>query len=332
MKNSTPDSGSRIPPWIKKVIPFLVSAIILYYYFRKQDWQGLVAASSRVNFYTAVLAILVPQMILWLFETLIAHRHIEWFYGPASFKTFFWVRGAIYLLIMLNPSLGLGGFVVYIWRKTGITWPKLLGIVLFRYGLLIWGICVLLIPTALAMHRYVLHEISPALMWAWWGILILGLIWLIDSWIYWHHKRFKGMSSLIVRSPEKKVWTAFSSATKKQWLLTWVFEVPSAILYVTGIYFLSRAFDVRVPYLEFMVLSPFVIAIGDMPVAFAGFGSTTLAFFTFFGEYGSAQSITALTLFFPFARATIRVLIGLVSLKPAIKDINILLQKPVSRK
>jgi hypothetical protein len=332
METPTPEPRSRIPPWVKKVIPFLVSAVILYYYFHKQDWQGLLAASSRVNLYLAILAIMCPQMGLWFFETLIAHRHIEWFHEPASFKTFFWVRGAIYLLIMLNPSLGLGGFVIYIWRKTGITWPKLLGIVLFRYGLLIWGICVLLIPTALAMHRYVVYENSRIVIWIWWGILIFGLIWLIDAWIYWHHKKFRGISSLIVRNPEKTIWTAFRSATRKQWLLTWALEVPPAILYVTGIYFLSRVFDVRIPYLEFMVLSPFVIAIGDMPVAFAGFGSTTLAFFTFFGEYGSAEAITALTLFFPFARATIRVLIGLASLKPAIKDINILLQKPASRK
>jgi hypothetical protein len=327
METSNVESRLRIPSWAKKIIPFLVSAFILFYYFHKQDWQGIFAAASRVNFTIAVLAIMVPQMVLWLFEVLIAHRHIEWFHEPASFKTFFWVRGAIYLLIMLNPSLGLGGFVVYIWRKTGITWSKMLGIVIFRYGLLFWGICVLLIPTALALHRYGLYENSRTVIWVWWGILLFGLIWMIDAWFYWHHKKSIGISSLVVRNPEKDVWTAFRLATKKQWLLTWALEVPSAILYVTGIFFLSRAFNVRVPYLEFMVLSPFVIAIGDMPVAFAGFGSTTLAFFTFFGDYGSAETITALTLFFPFARATIRVLIGLVSLKPAITDVNILLQK-----
>ncbi len=107
--------------------------------------------------------------------------------------------------------------------------------------------------------------------------------------------------------------------------------IPPFILSLTGIYFVALAFEVNIPYLEFMAVYPLMMFIIDLPIAFAGFGTTTLAFIAFFGGYGSAEAIAALTLFLPFARATLRVLIGLVSLRPAIQDINTLLRRPLTK-
>ena len=95
----------------------------------------------------------------------------------------------------------------------------------------------------------------------------------------------------------------------------------AVLLALVGMYFLTLAFGVRVPFLEFMVVSPIAVAIMDMPLAFAGFGTATLAWVIFFGDYGSAENIAALTLFLPFSRSICRAAIGLVSLRPALKDI-----------
>lgn len=330
MSTSMLKTPARIPVWVKRVIPILVSVLILYYYFHNQDWPKLLAAAQRAHLTLAVLAIGIPQLVFWFFEVLITERHIVWFHGPFQFKTFFWVRGAIYLLTMVSPSVGGGGVLVYLWRKVRITWTKLWGIVLFRFGLTMWGISVLLIPTTLAMHYYGLSEKARTNMWIWWGILIFGLAWMVEAWFYWHHKKRFGLSQVIARNPEREFWTAFRIATRKQWLLTWAMGIPPFILYLIGVYFLSLAFEVKVPFLEFMVFSPLVMAIADIPIAFSGFGTTTMAFVIFFGDYGSAESIAALTLFLPFARATFRALIGLVSLRPALQDINTLLQKPTA--
>jgi len=92
--------------------------------------------------------------------------------------------------------------------------------------------------------------------------------------------------------------------------------------------FLALAFEVKVPFLQFMVFSPLVMLITDLPIAFAGFGTATLAWVIFFRDYGSTEDLAALTLFLPFTRSVCRALIGLVSLRPAFQDISTLSLTP----
>ncbi|UCD85489.1 MAG: flippase-like domain-containing protein, partial [Deltaproteobacteria bacterium] len=275
-----------------------------------------------------VLAVVIPQIILWFFDALLIQQHMVWFHGPFPLKTFFWVRGAIYILLMINPSLGGGGILLYLKRKTQITWTKLWGLVLFRFGLGMWGMCLVLIPATLAMHHYGLAEKARINMGIWWGLLIFGFAWMVEAWIFWHHKRRFGLSKLVAPNPESEFWTAFRLATRRRWFLTWAMIVPPFLLWLVGWYLLALAFEVRIPFFEYMVISPLVMLIIDLPIAFGGFGTATLAWVTFFGDYGSAENIAALTLFLPFARSICRALIGLVSLKPALQDINSLTLAP----
>ena len=89
---------------------------------------------------------------------------------------------------------------------------------------------------------------------------------------------------------------------------------------------LNLTFDIQAPWVEAVVVLPFAFVIMDLPIAFSGFGTMTLAWMTFFGEYGSLENITALTLFMPVARIICRAAIGAVSLKPALSEINLLLK------
>ena len=78
--------------------------------------------------------------------------------------------------------------------------------------------------------------------------------------------------------------------------------------------------------MEYLVVAPLTLAIADLPITFAGFGTTTLAFFTFFADYGSADAMAAITLFLPFVRAVFRAVVGLVCLRPALQDIDAFLK------
>ncbi len=316
----------RIPPWVKKFVPILVSALILYYYFHDQDWEKLMDAAGRANLLVAVLAIAIPQLVFWLFEVLIADRHVTWFHGPFDWKKYFWVRGAIYIILLINPTIGGGGIFLYIQRKTEMSWTKLLGIMLFRFGMTLWGIGILMIPATLAMYYYGLAEKAKINMYIWWGILLIPGVWFfIGTWLFWFYNiDYSGIGKIIVRDRNSEFWTAFRVATRKQWFLTWAMGIPPFLFMLVGFYFVSRAFGVNVPFLEFMVVSPLAMAVMDMPIAFGGFGAATLAWLVFFGDYGIKENIAALTLFLPFMRVLIRALIGLVSLRPAISDISTL--------
>jgi uncharacterized membrane protein YbhN (UPF0104 family) len=228
---------------------------------------------------------------------------------------------------MVHPILGNGGILVYLWRKTGISWRKLWGIVLFRLGLSIWGVMVYLMFSTLAMHFYGFSGGVKLNLWAWWGFLIFGVYWLIEAWLCWHHGKRFGITKLLVRNPDNEFWEVFRTATKRQWLLTWAMALPPLFGYLIGVYFLSLAFNVKVPFFEYMVTGPLMLVLSEIPIAFAGFGTTTLAFFTFFSVYGLPETIAALTLFWPFSKAVFRAILGLICLRPVLQDISSLMNR-----
>ena len=310
---------------IKKALPLVVSGLLLYYYFRDQDWGALLAAASRAEIQTAVLAILIPQLIIWVFDVLIIDRHFRWFHAPFDWRAFFWVRGAFYIILLVNYTIGGGGLLLYLQRKTRMTWARLMGICLFRFGLTMFGICLLLIPATLAMQYSDLAAKARINMHLWWGGLIFSTLWMIESWTYWHHKRGAGLSSLLAGNRESEFWTAFQNASRKQWLLTWAMGLPPILIMLSGIYILALAFNIRIPLAEYIVVAPLMFAIADLPVSFGGFGTMTMAWFLFFGDYGASEDIAALTLFLPAVRAVIRAAIGMVSLPFAMKDVPTLI-------
>lgn len=320
-------SASGLSTWAKRIVPLLVSLFILSYYFHDQDWDKLKKAAVDSNLWLAVMALLIPQLIHWVAETYLQERHMNWFHEPFSFRDLFWVKGAIYILSFVNTALGGGGLLVYIQAKAEITWRKLMGIVLFRIGLLLWGIAVIMVPATVAMHYYGYTEKAGINMYAWWGFIVFGVVYLVNGWMTWHHGTHFGLSKFVVRDRDSEFWTAFRVATKKQWFITWALTVPVLLISVLGLYFLARAFGIEIPFLQFMVVGPLMLLVMDLPIAFGNFGTATLAWMIFFGDFGDEDTIKALTLFLPFTRSAIRALIGMVSLNRAIKEINLLFRK-----
>jgi len=251
-----------------------------------------------------------------------------WFHGTFSFKDFVWVRGAMYLLVMINASFGFGGVFVYIWKKAKITWTRLLGIMLFRYLLTVWGLVIIMIPTIVGIYFYDGFEKVGIKVWLLELPMFFMFIWMIDTWFFWHNEHYFGLSGLFIKNPENEFWTAFRTATGKQWILTGVMAICPFVIYQIGIYFQLLIFGINIPFLKFMLYSPLAIVVSDMPISFAGFGTTTMSFIKFFGSYGTYEAISAFTLFFPLVRAIVRSIIGLISLQFAMQDINALVRQP----
>lgn len=321
------ESNSRASSLAKKIVPIMISLLILYYYFHEMDWLEFRNACAEANLWIAVSALVIQQFIFWFFEVLIVERHLRWFHGPFSFKTYFWVRGALYLLMFINLALGSGGQIVYVQRKTRIAWRKFTGLILFRVGLTLWGLGVLLIPLTIAMQRYVPTDAVKINLDLWWGFLIVLALTLLLAWHFWHYNRLPRLSRLIVRDRGSELWTVFNTASRSQWLCTWAMALPPFIFMILAYYFVTIAFGIEVPLLEFLVTVPLAIIIMELPIAFAGIGTATFGWMTFYGEYGTLTQIGAATLFLPVVRSLIRAAIGIGSLSPALNDIQSLLKR-----
>lgn len=320
-----PKSGFKIPAWVKRTVPVIVSAFILYYYFRDMKWAEFFEACQRADIALAVAAIVIPQVVFWFFTTLVVERTMTWFHAPFPFWEYFWIRGAIYILMFVNTAVGGGGLLLYQQRRGRISWRKLMGMFLFRAGVGVgWGMMFVMIPITLAMHYYGFADKIRINMYVWWGILIFpGLLFFISSWYYWFYdKGTFGLHKLIVRDRYSEFWSTFNQADRGHWVKTWAMSVPPVVIMFVGLYFLNRAFNINAPFLECMVVMPVALLLMDLPIAFSGFGTTTLAWMTLFGNYGEAADIAALSLFLPSARLLCRAAIGGVSLLPALRSLG----------
>lgn len=323
-----PGRSGRTGRVLRGVLPLAVSVGILYYCLAGQDWQALAAAAARANLWLAIPAIVVPQLISWALGALAVQRSIVWFHGPFPLRTYFWVRGVGYILTFINSALGVGGLMLYQQRKARIGWAKLTGIGFFRVALGLWGIALVMIPSTLLMQSAGLGAATQLNLYAWWALLAFGTAWLVEAWLTWHHGISLGLSKAVSRGGRGEFWSAFRESKPRHWWLMWAIFLPQYAGLLVGYYFLNRAFGIDAPFVETLVSMPFAILVMDLPIAFAGFGTATLAWVTFFGAYGSEADITALTLALPTARLLTRALVGVVSLRPGLRDLRTLSPAP----
>lgn len=312
----------QLPGWIRTGIPVAVSGLILYYYMGKQDWQNVIDAARDTNYVIAFMAVLIPQIIFWWVDVLICYKLFTWFNKPFPWKDYLWAKGGLYLLVLVNTGIGGGGLIYYLYRKIGATWAKLLGIILFRCLLGVWAVGLLMIPGTLLMHYWGLVDKINVNVWVLWPVLITCAVWFLLAWYNWHYTNHFAKFFNI----ETEFWTAFREGTQKQWVDMLVLNAGAMFIMLAGIWVIALAFGIKIPFMEFIVAAPFMWFISELPIAFAGFGTTTVAWVLFFGNYGSEAAITGFTLFLPSARLIVRALLGTVSLPFALKDISNLLQ------
>lgn len=317
-----PRPRTRAERIVRGLIPPAVSAAILYYFLRDQDWVALGQAAMRANLALAIPAIIIPQLVSWVLGTVVVERTFRWFHAPFPWLTYFWVRGAGYILSFVNTALGAGGLMLYQQRRARIGWSKLWGIVLFRVGLGLWGIVLVMIPCTLLMQQEGLGARTGLDLDIWWAVLAFGAAWLAEAWLHFHHGIELGFSRRIEGRRGLEFWTAFRTSTPRHWVLMWLYVLPQYFSMVIGYYFLNLAFGIDAPFVETLVSMPFAFLIMELPIAFSGFGTATLAWTTFFGSYGDPNDIAALTLALPSGRLLTRAAIGALSLGPGMRELS----------
>lgn len=316
----------KIPNWLKTSVAILVSIVFLYYYFRNMNWQEVYASLQDANLTLAVFSLLVTQVIYWFFDTYQRERHFSWFNGPFPWKDYFFVRGALYLVMMFNGAVGSVGLMVYLKKRTDITWMKLFGITTFRFLMHLAGWVLTLIGLTVAMIMTDAFDKLPIpvypYVYIWLAILCTGPLLLLDGWLFFFHDKKIGVWQFIIRDKQHEFWRPLDIASRTQWVLTMIWGVVPVVILCSGYWFFAYAFGVKIPVLYFTVTIILVIIIADMPLAFAGLGTTTLAWVLFYGDYANEAVMASLTLSLPILRILIRSAIGLICLKPAIGDIQ----------
>ena len=331
---NSPRRRKGLPNWLKTTLAILVSIAILAFYLKDIDWPLFFLTIKEANLWLAFFSVLIPQLIFWLFSVYQMERTFTWFHKPFPWKEFMWVRGALYLVMMINTGVGGVGNVLYLQQKTRISWLRFIALSFFRASVQTAAIGLVLIPLTIGMHVVGVFENTPLNPVIWWTILIVGQLAFWDGWFYFLKGQAIGLSRYLFtegsrdglliggyRNKEHDFWFAFRQATQTQWLLLMIWAQIPVIALVFGYWYFAKAFNIEIPLLLFVVTMLLVNALQDLPVAFAGFGTTTMAWAMFYGDYASPEAIASLSLCLPLMRLFVRGGIGAISMRPAIEDV-----------
>ncbi len=330
IEHAPENEPKKKPSSLRLIITIVVALGILYYYLRNQEWAEVKDAFSKADMTLAVSARLFPLLLWWAVESWVNVRLIDWFHKRVSFMDVFWARGAFYFFTLVNVNVALGGFVYYLWRKSGMAMRKFTGLWLFRLSISAWvWIALVTILAAVyltretePLHRYIMPAIGIA--------LLIGWVWFFLGYTYW----LKGwnwgpLQKLLNR--ESLVWEIFAKAKPIHWIKIAAYFLPQALINMVGYYLSAVAFGLKIPFLEFALLSPVVFLIQGLPITFGQFGTTTIAWQEVFPHAADEATFGAFTLFLPFITILIKGVIGLVSMRQALSEWDILkLKKPMS--
>lgn len=307
--------------WIARLSTVAVSALILYYFIGRTDWEELMDAARRADLLPAMIGVVAPLVVFWLTDAGFTVKSFAWFHRPVSFWHFMPVKAAAYLLTMVNISAGAGGVFLYFLRKARITVKKQTGILAWRVFMAVTGYFMVYLGLTAAMFVFSPEVAAGMRMEAWLPIIILFLVVLYDWSAFW----LWGGGLVTGRLPldtASEFWTAFHQARPRHWAAGWAYTVPALCANFGGMYLVARSFNIDVPFLYFAFWIPLITMVAALPVAIGGLGTTTAAWMAFFSGMAEPSDIIAATIFIPGMRLAFRAMLGLLSMPFAMRELE----------
>lgn len=179
------------------------------------------------------------------------------------------VRGATYVLFLVNYALGQGGFGYYL-HRSGTSALRAVGATLFLIGT---NLATLLVLTTLA---WAIRGADPAHANLWWTLLAgcaAFLVYLVVIAIN---------PNLIAR---RQLLAPLFDAGLRGHALAMLGRLPHTVVIVLGHWVAMRAWGIEAPLWAGITLMPAVAIASVLPISPAGLGTTQAAFVFFFSDY-----------------------------------------------
>lgn len=304
--SASPESGSSLPG-LKRVLarlwPVLVALAILVYLF-----AGIPREAMWVAFKTGPWLLLAGYTVLQVFLALLADVYaIRVALGIMGLKLRFFqiflVRGATYLLGLLNYALGQGALGFYL-QRSGLTAARATGIILFL----------------LVVNFGVLLGMSGLGLWAG-GLPGAGFLSPSALALYLAGGMIAYLTIVALRPRFLQDWRLTAPLLEAGFsghLRAATGRVPHVLVLILTYWGALRLWGIPVPLLEGLVLIPVVLFIGALPITPAGLGTTQAAMVILFSPYvplanpeARAAAVLAFSLVAYFWGITIQASLGL---------------------
>ena len=259
----------------KKLGPLLgwaVTIAILFYLFRTIHFAKVGEAIRSAAWWT-IPANAALILAVYLADSFAIKRTFGWFVAPLSFREVLVVRGATYLLALVNYTVGQGAIVYFVKRSRGV--PILRGTAAV---LLIMGVNVLMLLVLASVGLLVATDVPP----------ILRLVVLIA---------YAGLAVYIVLVALKPRWLVsrpifdvLLSAGVGGHLRAMAVRLPHILSLMALSWVSLAAFGVVVPVAKAVLCLPIVYFVAVLPISFQGLGTSQAMLIHFFSIYAPGNT------------------------------------------
>jgi hypothetical protein len=294
--------GSSIRLWSRRVLPWLTAVALLAYVLHivslERLWSSLrgVGAAGVLSLTTAYFVYSFAADVLATYAT------FRWFCARLSLWDVVAIRGATYLLAIVNYNLGQGAIVYVVGRKRNVGLSRATGTVLLTMGMMFVDLLALV-----ALGSFLSHEADTRLTLMRW-ISATGLSAFV---VYLGVIRLR--PAFLVRS---RVLQPLFDAGAVGHLKAGLVRFPHVAGHVVFQWALLHLFHVRIPFAAAAVLLPVIFVIGWVPVTVQGLGTQQVAAMELLSRYADASTTAeqqAAVVAFSLTQAAVFVLLGLLT-------------------
>ena len=249
------------------VAAWAVAIAILVYLFRGIPFAQ-VAGSLRSAYWWAIPANAILIVAVYLADSFAIKKTFGWFVAPLTYREVLVVRGATYILALLNYSVGQGAIVYFVNRSRGV--PILRGTAAV---LLIMGINVLVLLVLATLGLVVASDV-PA------GLRLIVLI------------AYAGLAVYVVMVSLKPRWLAnrpvfdvLLSAGVGGHLRAMLVRLPHIASLLALSWVSLAAFGIFIPVGKAILCLPIVYFVTVLPISPQGLGTAEAMLILFFAAY-----------------------------------------------
>jgi uncharacterized membrane protein YbhN (UPF0104 family) len=250
-----------------RILAWLVAIALFAYLLSRFSLADVFHAVRMAQGWTVpVLAGLI--VLVYLADSFAIWKTFGWFLARLSFKEVLVVRGATYLLALVNYALGQGAIIYFVRRSRGV--PLLRGTAAV---LLVMGINMLMLLVLATVGLVFVPQVPPLLRWvvgiAYAGLAVyLALVTLKPRWL-----------------TSRPLFDVLLGAGLVGHLKAMLVRIPHILALLTLTYTTMRAFGIQVPVGQAVLCLPVVYFVAVLPISPQGLGTTEAMMIKYFAQY-----------------------------------------------
>jgi uncharacterized membrane protein YbhN (UPF0104 family) len=290
---------------LQNVAAYAIAAAIISYASRGVSWSQVAAACHHSSLLLFLLASTAGFLIWFIGETFLYSRLFSYFHAPTTPRELIPTMAAVYFLQIVNSWVAGGAFVLFLHVRKHVPW------LMSGCTLLFQGYLDAILFTALTLLAIAVVPSSPIRLGLIYAAAALAACSLVASFFLSWGSRLRTTNWLRWMFYDRPSMSTFRIA--QPWQYARLFGIRLLIVIGAGLALYGQfvSFHIKVPLLQTLALTPFIVAIGNSPFSPGGIGTTQLVFTLAFARFAAKDDLFALSLAVTVFNLVVRMPMGL---------------------